>query len=58
MATIMKVRLIVERDPETGRYSSGFPELPVVLQRVTLRMKPLRTPEKRLSFGLNQPRYR
>jgi len=37
MATIMKLRLIVERDPETGRYSSVFPELPVVLQRVTLR---------------------
>src|SRR5437016_6334759 len=24
----MKLRLIVERDPETGRYSSVFPELP------------------------------
>lgn len=24
----MKIRLIVERDPETGRYSSIFPELP------------------------------
>lgn len=24
----MKIRLIVERDPETGRYSSVFPELP------------------------------
>ena len=24
----MKIRLIVERDPETGRYSSVYPELP------------------------------
>src|SRR2546421_8577608 len=24
----MKLRLIVEKDPETGRYSSVFPELP------------------------------
>ena len=24
----MKIRLIVEKDPETGRYSSVFPELP------------------------------
>ncbi len=24
----MKIRLIVEKDPETGRYSSTFPELP------------------------------
>ena len=24
----MKLRLIVEQDPETGRYSSVFPELP------------------------------
>ena len=24
----MKFRLIVEKDPETGRYSSVFPELP------------------------------
>jgi predicted RNase H-like HicB family nuclease len=24
----MRLRLIVERDPETGRYSSVFPELP------------------------------
>jgi predicted RNase H-like HicB family nuclease len=24
----MKLRLIVQRDPETGRYSSVFPELP------------------------------
>lgn len=24
----MKLRLVVERDPETGRYSSVFPELP------------------------------
>ena len=24
----MKIRLIVEKDPETGRYSSIFPELP------------------------------
>ena len=24
----MKLRLIVERDPDTGRYSSVFPELP------------------------------
>ena len=24
----MKIRLIVEMDPETGRYSSVFPELP------------------------------
>ena len=24
----MKLRLIVERDPQTGRYSSVFPELP------------------------------
>lgn len=24
----MKLRLIVEEDPETGRYSSVFPELP------------------------------
>jgi predicted RNase H-like HicB family nuclease len=24
----MKIRLIVEHDPETGRYSSVFPELP------------------------------
>jgi predicted RNase H-like HicB family nuclease len=24
----MKLRLIVERDPETGRYSSVFPDLP------------------------------
>jgi predicted RNase H-like HicB family nuclease len=24
----MKIRLIVERDAETGRYSSVFPELP------------------------------
>jgi len=26
--SLMKLRLIVERDPETGRYSSVFPELP------------------------------
>ena len=26
--TIMKLRLIVEKDLETGRYSSVFPELP------------------------------
>jgi predicted RNase H-like HicB family nuclease len=25
---VMKLRLIVEKDPETGRYSSVFPELP------------------------------
>jgi predicted RNase H-like HicB family nuclease len=25
---IMKLRLIVEMDPETGRYSSVFPEIP------------------------------
>ena len=24
----MKIRLIVEKDPETGRYSSVYPELP------------------------------
>jgi predicted RNase H-like HicB family nuclease len=24
----MKLRLIVEKDPQTGRYSSVFPELP------------------------------
>ncbi|HLA11227.1 MAG TPA: type II toxin-antitoxin system HicB family antitoxin [Pyrinomonadaceae bacterium] len=24
----MKLRLLVEKDPETGRYSSVFPELP------------------------------
>jgi predicted RNase H-like HicB family nuclease len=24
----MKIRLIIERDPTTGRYSSVFPELP------------------------------
>ena len=24
----MKLRLIIEKDPETGRYSSVFPELP------------------------------
>jgi predicted RNase H-like HicB family nuclease len=24
----MKIRLIIERDPVTGRYSSVFPELP------------------------------
>lgn len=24
----MKLRLIIEEDPETGRYSSVFPELP------------------------------
>ena len=24
----MKIRLLVEKDPETGRYSSVFPELP------------------------------
>jgi len=24
----MKIRLIIEKDPETGRYSSVFPELP------------------------------
>lgn len=24
----MKIRLIVERDPDTGRFSSVFPELP------------------------------
>ena len=26
--SVMKLRLIVEKDPETGRYSSVFPELP------------------------------
>src|SRR2546422_134752 len=26
--TAMELRLIVEKDPETGRYSSVFPELP------------------------------
>jgi predicted RNase H-like HicB family nuclease len=26
--SVMKIRLIVEKDPETGRYSSVFPELP------------------------------
>jgi predicted RNase H-like HicB family nuclease len=25
---VMKLRLIVEKDPESGRYSSVFPELP------------------------------
>lgn len=25
---VMKLRLVVEKDPETGRYSSVFPELP------------------------------
>lgn len=25
---VMKLRLIVEKDPDTGRYSSVFPELP------------------------------
>ena len=24
----MKIRLLVEKDPDTGRYSSVFPELP------------------------------
>jgi predicted RNase H-like HicB family nuclease len=28
MIGFMKLRLIVEQDPETGRYSSVFPELP------------------------------
>jgi len=28
IALDMKLRLIVEKDPETGRYSSVFPELP------------------------------
>lgn len=25
---VMKLRLIIEKDPDTGRYSSVFPELP------------------------------
>jgi len=28
MIVTMKIRLIVEKDPVTGRYSSVFPELP------------------------------
>jgi predicted RNase H-like HicB family nuclease len=28
LVLVMKLRLIVEKDPETGRYSSVFPELP------------------------------
>ena len=28
MIAAMKLRLIVEKDPDTGRYSSVFPELP------------------------------
>lgn len=28
MMGTMKLRLVVEKDPETGRYSSVFPELP------------------------------
>jgi len=51
----MKLRLIVEKDPETGRYSSVFPELPGCASAGDTEDEAIANAEKRWSCGLNQP---
>lgn len=54
----MKLRLVVEKDPVTGRYSAVFPELPGCASAGDTDTEAIEMPDKPWNFGLSQRLYR